>query len=151
MTGLTLPGDIPGLLRRGTPVSCPNDIGLPFDGWSVAGFVGDIAIIASPEVLEAHQAMREALTLDLTDATGRAHATWWLAASTTSLLTPTSATWGRSAYGRIGLQPRRYWPWSHVALASLNPNDIRLLPDGSRWVDAEALRLVCLHVSGRGP
>ena len=22
------------------------------------------------------------------------------------------------------------------------------LPDGSRWVDAEALRLVCLHVGG---
>jgi len=25
------------------------------------------------------------------------------------------------------------------------------LPDGSRWVDAEALRLVCLHVAGRAP
>jgi hypothetical protein len=28
------------------------------------------------------------------------------------------------------------------------PGDI---PDGSRWVDAEALRLVCLHVAGRAP
>jgi hypothetical protein len=33
-------------------------------------------------------------------------------------------------------------------LATLDPNDPRLLPDGSRWVDAEALRLVCLHVAG---
>ena len=33
-------------------------------------------------------------------------------------------------------------------LADLDPNDDRRLPDGSRWVDAEALRRVVLHVAG---
>jgi hypothetical protein len=37
------------------------------------------------------------------------------------------------------------------ALADLDPNDVRLLPDGSRWVDAEALRRVVLHVAGVTP
>ena len=36
-------------------------------------------------------------------------------------------------------------------LADLDPNDPRLLPDGSRWVDAEALRRVVLAVVGVAP
>lgn len=36
----------------------------------------------------------------------------------------------------------------HVpALDALDPEDERVLPDGSLWVRAEALRLVCLHVA----
>ncbi len=34
-----------------------------------------------------------------------------------------------------------------ATLSNLDPSDPRLLPDGSRRVDAEALRLVCLHVA----
>lgn len=33
------------------------------------------------------------------------------------------------------------------ALAALDMDDPRLLPDGSRWVDAMALKLVCEHVA----
>lgn len=67
MTDLALPGEIPGLLRRGSPVthvdgSCMvvveldgNDAKLP-SGW----------------------AFTRLLTLDLSDVTGRAHAAWWL-------------------------------------------------------------------------
>jgi hypothetical protein len=32
------------------------------------------------------------------------------------------------------------------ALGEIEPTDDRRLADGSRWVDAEALRLVALHV-----
>ncbi|HEX4936728.1 MAG TPA: hypothetical protein VFV33_26285, partial [Gemmatimonadaceae bacterium] len=70
---LTLPGDIPGLLRRGSPVMCSNDIDLPGAGWTVAALVRDGALIAHSDVQDVHHAMREALALDLTDATGRAH------------------------------------------------------------------------------
>ena len=38
------------------------------------------------------------------------------------------------------------WRELDPALAHLDPTDPRTLPDGSRWVDAEALRLVCLHL-----
>ena len=34
------------------------------------------------------------------------------------------------------------------ALAALDPNDPRPIPDGSRWVDARALLLVACHVAG---
>lgn len=34
-------------------------------------------------------------------------------------------------------------------LADLDPHDPTPLPDGSRRVDALALRSVCLHVAGR--
>jgi hypothetical protein len=38
--------------------------------------------------------------------------------------------------------------WNGVpALAALNPNDGRRLPDGSRWVDAAALAAVARHVA----
>ena len=136
---ITLPGDIPGLLRRGSPVFAYSDKPKVVGNISPSGIasVGPHAAVAPA-----------AIRLDLTDATGRAHAAWWLAAKVgiASLV-----MWDRSAYQRIGLKPRKYWPWSHAALARLDPNDPRLLPDGSRWVDAEALRLVCLHAAGRAP
>jgi hypothetical protein len=43
------------------------------------------------------------------------------------------------------------WTASEDPLADLDPNDDRLLPDGSRRVDAEALRRVVLHVAGLAP
>jgi len=39
-------------------------------------------------------------------------------------------------------------PLPRALLADLNPNDDTRLPDGSRRVDAEALRRVVLHVAG---
>ena len=41
-------------------------------------------------------------------------------------------------------QPKGWGP----VLLDLDASDPRLLPDGSRWVDAEALRRVVLHVAG---
>jgi hypothetical protein len=100
------------------------------------------------------------LHLDLEDATGRAHAAWWLAAKVTKHPIILSARLGyrHSEYGGFG-----WWlDWEsptmtgeamlnepiEQALSGLNLHDPRILPDGSRWVDAEALRLVCLHVGG---
>jgi hypothetical protein len=141
--------------------------------------------------------------LDLTDETGRAHATWWLAdrflqSDSTRLCgvywwapqpmvlhfredgDPLKHVSGRAEWclgarfggvygqhfvpsteacrvvGASGLHPDEdpegtmADPDWHVvpSLADLDPNDPRTLPDGSRWIDAEALRRVCLHVAG---
>lgn len=65
----SLPGDIPGLLRRGSPV-----IHAAFG----AGVLRDPAL--SDCLFERGRAGSEPgrLLLDLTDPTGRAHAAWWL-------------------------------------------------------------------------
>lgn len=105
----------------------------------------------------------EPLRLDLTDATGRAHAAWWLARKAgldashgTIFRCRGNKSW--TLHGSIGGQHftvyegrkgSRKPDGTYVAgLLNLDPNDPRLLEDGSRWVDAEALRLVCLHVAG---
>lgn len=150
---ITLPGDIPGLLRRGSPVLVPASARIPpgpheyalvdgedidSDGWWVWTSGRGRALVAPAHIW-----------LDLTDATGRAHAAWWLASH--------AKNWPHTqadaaAWCRLGdawaIGPVHYWPMSHVAFAGINPLDPRLLPDGSRWVDAEALRLVCLHIAG---
>jgi hypothetical protein len=68
----TLPGDIEGLLRRGSPFTC--------DRLSERGEVREVlptgaAIVADRERIAVY--MLSDLSLDLTDPTGRAHAAWW--------------------------------------------------------------------------
>lgn len=165
MSALTLPGSIPGLLRFGSPVRHASDsprIGMVVGTaptftrvyWCWSGTDDDEA--------DVH--------LDLTDATGRAHAAWWLAGEP-------GAAWVLSCDGyrrwelHGGERPRhslsRAWQgigadnrrmgmtsmdWQDCrGLDDLDPDDPRLLPDGSRWVDAEALRRVVLHVAGVAP
>lgn len=155
---LILPGDISGLLRRGSPAIYPNgqqvtvlsinlEIAVPeWRGVSVYNGASDHR--EKPPI--------EALSLDLTDPTGRAHAAWWLGdhheagSYPPDQGRPTWASydngWLLSTVGEdfLYLDAKRC-----PVLADLNPDDTRLLPDGSRWVDAEALRRVCLHVAGR--
>lgn len=155
---MTLPGSIPGLLRRGSPCLLADGRPItihgvrPHGAWGATGgqmFSGG----------ELDGAKFEGLSLDLTDATGRAHAAWWLAgALRADIAEPMSVavTYGHPDLGAPGFGLAilcRYdgalWRREDVpALANLDPNDERELPDGSRWVDAEALRLVCLHVAG---
>lgn len=159
---LTLPGSIPGLLRRGSPVHGDNnmrgivlcvsptiDVGWadtdPEDGsWCVEDDYGT-----------------ESLALDLTDATGRTHAAWWLAERTRPEITEpmtASVTYGHPYIGAPGYglavtcrNDGDFWRRVDAPeLEGIDPHDPRLLEDGSRWVDAEALRLVCLHVAGAG-
>jgi hypothetical protein len=174
MSPLTLPGTIPGLRLHSAPVIYlrTGDRGVAMltpDGRIVvmfcpAGARGPWTEAASPDEL----------ALDLSDPTGRAHAAWWLAdePGNESVVSrrresprwmccpgasndPGDRLWHLTGYGCAPYRdafegehdPRVVVP----ALAALNPNDPRLLPDGSRWVDAEALRLVCLHVAGVSP
>lgn len=163
---ITLPGDIPGLLRRCSPV-----VG-NFPG--AEGFRGTIGAVEGPRVwvadsLDKHAAwlMIEETALDLTDATGRAHAAWWLAEKV-GLAKPSCVRWGAGESKQwvtglwflngaendaifIGRADQYLHDKQHEipGIDRLNRHDPPTLPDGSRWVDAEALRRVCLHVAGR--
>ena len=173
MTAVTLPGAILGLLRRGSPVTLRprvyGDVTLMHGGQGVVHDAArGVAVVdtfgGSPRVVRYG---REDVALDLTDPTGRAHAAWYLGG--------VGASWHLSCdgfrrweihggetpragfmleYEGVGAEHRRMRSRPNIdvtdvtALDHLNPDDPRLLPDGSRWVDAEALRLVCLHVAG---
>jgi hypothetical protein len=163
MEDLTLPGTIPGLLRPGSVIihetegegvvlrvyGAPTDTRLPFNSVA-AGFhgIGDLSSYAEP-VIE-----YSAVVLDLTDATSRAHAAWWLAAAL-GLPSPVGAHWVSYGLGwRLTVhqlsddpEPSRDVP----ALDDLDPADDTRLPDGSRRVDAIALGRVCRHVAGTKP
>ena len=72
---LTLPGDIPGLLRRGSPVVLDGTS----TGWTYIGACavdGGDSLVADEDVVI--PAWRRGLDLDLSDPTGQAHAAWWL-------------------------------------------------------------------------
>ena len=170
---ITLPGSIPGLLRRGSPVIGSGEfagrrgviVDPPLGGSHVVvAFEATATADASGEWLP-----RAELDLDLTDATGRAHATWWWANHNTGHFSRTCGLDMRARFGSlarpnvkyldagdslsaversVGRPHRLRWGYVVPSLADLNPDDPRLLPDGSRRVDAEALRLVCLHVAG---
>ena len=167
MSPLTLPGTIPGLLRRCSPVTDAEGVarGLIYampghyraypDWWGVNWNY----------LLQPCDATR--LYLDLSDPTGRAHAAWWLEAQPvwSGVYRRSEGAWwfgerfgipnlSSGSFCAVARQRRAPWDfrWAVVvpSLANL-VDDGRLLPDGSRWVDAEALRLVCLHVAGLSP
>ncbi|MHC4892469.1 MAG: hypothetical protein ACYTFV_03710 [Planctomycetota bacterium] len=151
--GLTLPGAIPGLLRRSSPLRDPNDGEL-----GVVLRVGEASfcLVGVPAGLYTYTA--RSLHLDLTDATGRAHAAWWLAGRVGSkagsaYMHRCAPRWlysdaGWRAWQIDGIAVACDWTVGRGPVADLNPDDPRTLPDESRRVDAEALRLVCLHVAG---
>jgi hypothetical protein len=170
MGDLTLPGDIPGLLRRGSPLIVPC---LPTDSSAAlcdtSGMFGGTlwADALTRRGCTRHRA--DKVALDLTDATGRVHAAWWLAswwfrvtldatspAAVCAIWRPLGARWWTCAWPGASLDAgpgggSRPLELDVPALAGLDPDDPRMLPDGSRWVDADALRLVCLYVAGRVP
>jgi len=175
MDDLLLPGTIPGLFRRCLPVVVTR--GEHLDRRGVVVDVDSDDSFAFVDLRATRNDDRAAgwlpldmLALDLTDATGRAHAAWWLAGEP-------GVSWGLDCDGhrrwelRGGERPLRIVcrTWEGIgpearrlrgepipdyadvfdcpALDDLNPYDPRLLPDGSRWVDAVALARVCRHVA----
>jgi len=65
---LTLPGDIPDLIRRGSPATVYSDKPMVVNYVSPSGLAS----------VGPHSAVGlVAIRLDLTDATGRAHTQWW--------------------------------------------------------------------------
>lgn len=174
---LTLPGTIPGLLRRGSPVFWRDEqttyVVAWVGPWPDSDTVDDGAIVLAAPASSPCLGVEDSsgnFALDLTDATGRAHAAWWLGGVGASfhLACDGHRRWelhggerpresalrawegiGPDARRLRGVPPEYGWDAEDVpALATLDPADPRLLPDGSRWVDAEALRRVCLHVAG---
>ncbi len=149
MSALPLPGDIPGLLRRCSPVYAFRYAGRTSGichgaTYEPDGNIGTWVHIAVGNHVDAY-AVRH-IDLDLTDATGRAHAAWWLAKST-------AGVW-RSVDGYVWTDGDRLYDEVDVpALRAIMGQEAhcRALPDGSMWRDAEALRLACLHVAGRAP
>lgn len=149
-----LPGNIPGLVQDGSPVAWRGQA-----GWTVVRVRHEAhdAMIAHKWTGEVRWVSLDDLELDLEQRTGRTHALWSL----------------MSAMGR-GVDP--YVEWRHIgngrwtasrflefrvpgrcvnragadaemsALADLDPYDPYTLADGSRWVDAEALRRVRWHI-----
>ena len=132
MTAPTLPGTIPGLLRRCSPVTDAEGVarGLIYampghyraypDWWGVNWNY----------LLQPCDATR--LYLDLTDPTGRAHAAWWLNDHDEDAL-------AQATRAVSGVDDCEAWRWLIVSATS-----------GDAWPDArvEYLRLVCLHVAG---
>ena len=167
---LTLPGTIPGLLRKCSPVNVDGrGSGVVVDkpGDKVDWF----RVLCDGCEDEPDAESRSCVHLDLTDATGRTHAAWWLAGQPGASWTlssdgyrrweihggerpreSVSRAWegiGAAMRAMRGPAPAYGWDAEDVpTLDDLDPDDDRRLPDGSRVVDAEALRRVVLHVAG---
>lgn len=145
----------------------------------VCGVMTDRAIIAWDCCEQWDRVEFAGLALDLFDATGRAHLAWWIAhniqrhplrsevpdAAEAPMVGSYTLRWDGAFIisGRVGNTPR-LWRWVGrretvtavgdlpvvPALATLDPNDPRTLPDGSRLVDALALAAVGRHLLGGG-
>lgn len=147
MDDLLLPGTIPGLLRLCSPVRRRNHGDLALQESSCILRIGPDARydIGAPGVLA--WIPGALLALDLTDATGRAHAVWWWRVTLhPDLQWRANPEWG-GGYSLEGLRQFASDGQYRDLLADLNPDDDRRLPDGSRWVDAVALARVCRHVA----
>lgn len=171
MGDLTLPATIPGLLRRGSPVrgtigDFPDIAGIFLtDDADRPGRACCVAVAAFPNYGEIMAwPWMEVIGLDLTDATGRNHAAGWLSARLapddgpyiTAAVMP-GRWFGPVLFGLLtvsvndGARMLRCGdPSPFECTDDLDCNDNRRLPDGSRWVDAEALRRVVLHVAEKG-
>ena len=154
----TLPGSIPGLLQRCSPVLSNRwgsavVVGVPGDErWDC---LEHWQLLADSECFHHAFSDSDDLGLDLTNKTGRVHAEWWLAAATGYPVHPPALEVYSipldDHFEETGLLvmfgSAVHAPEIEGLLDHLDPEDSCLLPDGSRWVDAEALRLVCLHVA----
>lgn len=159
MSDLTLPAFIPGLIRNGTPLMVwgghtrwpalamgfSETVGAGSREWlHVAnhGFPNRIDLVKTASA-----------SVDLTDATGRDHAAKCLGRAGGDG-DPLAAWMIRPLSGHrwsLGVATSTYLAgriWALDCPIDLDPNDDTRLPDGSRRVDAEALRLVMLHVFG---
>ena len=169
MSALVLPGKIDALLRRCSPgvyetVDAASDVGAMVSQRCVVGLIqsgglGGCASVSFEQEgvpLQEDEVLLSDIALDLTYATGRVHAAWWLADAL-----PDEAHAGVHAAMELWLrrnctEAERLQMWEELGewsgeygsgiLDYLDPSDPTPLPDGSRWVDAEALRRVVLHV-----
>lgn len=132
MTGPTLPGSIPGLLRRGSPALVPVSARVRAVG--LRALVGGLGVDHDGVwVITDNGARWEApadVALDLSDATGRAHAAWFVVGKTSP-----------ETLDACAVTPME---WRTVREAAVYG-----LPMSPASIDA--LRRVCLHVAGVTP
>ena len=128
MIPLTLPGTIPGLLRRGSPVRASND---PERLGVVVGTGSSLGTLVFWHWSETTSwTLETPVDLDLSDPTGRAHAAWWLWRQDINAVELAIAT---------VLGPNTdYAGWLDEVSSGADDSDD----------DIAALRLVCLHVAG---
>lgn len=150
-------GDIPGLFHRGSPVRIIPTASTPGATGVIAGihpWGARVAVDAGTEDYfnSDETVMLDDLALDLSDATGRAHATWWLASKLFKApgARPELTVFRRCGNGwELTSYDGAHHPqsWTDTDLG-LNVNDHRYLhlPDGSPWIDAEAIRCAVLRV-----
>ena len=154
----TLPGSIPGLLRRGSPVRGGDD------GQSLGTVVdsrdGDLLVFWtwSERALWVKEDAAPA-DLDLTDPTGRVHALWWLA-----------RWWQERHTGGATDWPLRWTAWRYAGARSWVlvweggtvtfqdtgcpesvPSYVEVPGLGAVTEDTAALRLAVLHAAGVAP
>ena len=124
---LTLPGDIPGLLRRGSPVLYRDE-----ESWWTVLYVDDDEACASPgdEAVIGLWGMLDDFALDLSDPTGRAHAAWWVLGQSAGPVSKALAALDTSSTYLLGLIDR-------------------CCAGSATAFDTEALRRIVLHVAGR--
>lgn len=193
MIDLTLPAKIPGLIRRGSPVIATHRTYccIPKGTRGVARGLSRPRVYSvawdaqakalHPEYADTYSpAQQWTLGLDLTDETGRAHATWWLEERVYSgRFVPGERQ--ALAFEDLADEVHRSGPDGIIddieygfrawrlgdtwfcgsddgpeygteisVLGDLDPLDARTIDDGSRWVDAESLRLICQYVAYGG-
>ena len=148
---LTLPGTLPDLLRRGSPVIFFTEV-------KIAGFIFQVGCRAVVEeisstgepVIHGQVINPNDVGLDLSDLTGRYHARLWLGKRRPQLAVQDpedillcyldlQTAQAKAAAGG----PAR------LALAALDPYDNRRLPDGARRVEALGLQRLCLHIGNQ--
>ena len=154
-----VPATLPGVVRRCTPLVSARLHDVRAVALSAPGADGYVQTDSGDRRLALW-------CIDLTDATGRAHgagallglpAALWVHAgggsSRWDAVAYVGAYMTHAAFGSVGnalreMRLRAPDPQDIPTLDGLDPNDPTLLPDGSRWVDAEALARVLVHVLG---
>lgn len=121
---MTLPGSIPGLLRRGSPV-------IEHGAWAVVVETeedcGRFRVYDGGQVGDSS---RSVCALDLSDPTGRAHAAWWVLGQSAGPVSKALAALDTSSTYLLGLIDR-------------------CCAGSATAFDTEALRRIVLHVAGR--
>lgn len=175
MERITLPGLIPGLFWQCSPVINTGTQLVPLGKKGVIVSVveenrGIEVAFGNDESVVAGQ---DCFALDLEDPTGRAHAIWCLANTVPmrfnfhslsqisfDVTVPSANRWSLRVcdfrltnrnYDLISFSAEDSEDSHHIkieSLAGLDCRDNEILEDESRWVDAEALRRICLHVAG---
>ncbi len=171
MEKITLPGGLPGLLRRGSPVFWPAYTELTKD--EMTQFVviyasGALCLVSNFEATR--EVFSEYLSLDLEDPTGRQHAIWWLAQNAKNKFGPLTydslhcVYWDHMEYARYAIRSERTsdesdWLNSIIAftfnvraeydLHIIELESLKGIP--VELMSAKALQIVCLHVAkGKG-